>query len=157
MWCSRMCLRPTLPFDNLTLSACSRSLCSLGLGPVRDSCQMYLEILLKAKFGVRAELWSFVKRWYPVLTQSFDVVCNDDSEFQRSDFTALFNGAKCLYIWDHKMDHLWLCYTTVKRRYLVRRWARDSSTSSGTTTNPGMFNDYSLIPSITPHLSPKRH
>src|ERR1700734_3591912 len=49
---------------------------------------MYLEILLKAKFGVRAELWSIVKRWYPVLTQSFNVVCDDDGEFQRSDFTA---------------------------------------------------------------------
>ena len=51
---------------------------------------MYLEILLKAKFGVRTELWSIIKRWYPILTQSFDVVCNDDDEFQRPDFTALF-------------------------------------------------------------------
>jgi hypothetical protein len=81
---------------------------------------MYLEILLKVKFGVHTELWSIVKRWYPILTQSFDVVCNNDGKFQRSDFTALF-GEKCLYIWDHKMDHLWLCYITVKR------WARDST------------------------------
>ena len=75
---------------------------------------MYLEIPLKAKFGVCAELWSIVKRWYPVLTQSFDIVCNDDGKFQRLNFTALF-GAKCFYIWDHKMGHLWLCYATVKR------------------------------------------
>jgi hypothetical protein len=58
---------------------------------------MYLEIPLKAKFGVRAKLWPIVKRWYPVLTQSFNIVCNDDGKFQRSDFTALF-GAKCFYI-----------------------------------------------------------
>ena len=87
---------------------------------------MYLETLLKAKFGVRAELWSIVKRWYPVLTESFDIVCNNDCEFQWSDFTGLFR-TKFLYIWDHKIAHLWLCYAIVKRWYLVKRWAPDST------------------------------
>src|ERR1700729_797101 len=58
---------------------------------------MYLETFLKAKFGVCTELWLIVKRWYPVLTESFDIVCNDDCEFQNRTSQACSGQNICIF------------------------------------------------------------
>jgi hypothetical protein len=52
---------------------------------------------LKAKFGVCTELWLIVKRWYPVLTESFDIVCNDDCKFQDRTSQACSGQNICIF------------------------------------------------------------
>jgi hypothetical protein len=53
---------------------------------------MYLETLLKPKFRVHTELWLIVKRWYPVLTESFNIVCIDDKDWYSLVRGNIFEG-----------------------------------------------------------------
>jgi len=117
------------PFDNLTPSSLlNRSLYSLGLELVRDSCQMYLDVF---RNHFESKIWS--SHWVvddcQKVVPSFDRIFQHCLQrWQRISMIGLHSHVQSkMFVYLRPLgSHSWVHYT------IVKRWAGDSRLSWST-------------------------